>query len=462
MYMSKLSAARLKVKNDSLVDEFNASIHFDKRLYRHDIRGSIAHAEMLASCGILTAEEAEAIKDGLLAVLGEIESGGFVFRTEDEDIHMAVEKRMTEIVGSVGGKLHTARSRNDQVAVDVRMYLREETEVIAGYMAELVKTLTDKAEKHLGVLMPGYTHLQTAQPVLVSHWLMAYVQMFRRDYGRMTDCAERMNFSPLGSGALAGTTFPVNRDMTAEKLGFTAPTENSMDSVSDRDFALEFLSAAAICQMHLSRFSEELIIFSTSEFAFIDLSDDFCTGSSIMPQKKNPDMPELIRGKTGRMYGNLVSLLTTMKGLPLAYNKDMQEDKEPLFDSVDTIKASLRIFIPMIEKMGINAEKMTKAAKLGFSTATDLADYLVRKGMPFREAHHIVGSAVAFALDKRVDISELTIDELKSFSEKIDDDIYSYITPEASVSSRKAKGGTAGESVKAQIESARKFLDEVL
>ncbi|MCD8491364.1 MAG: argininosuccinate lyase [Geovibrio sp.] len=286
--MSKLSAARLKVKNDSLVDEFNASIHFDKRLYRHDIKGSIAHAEMLASCGILTAEEAGAIKGGLLTVLGEIESGGFVFRTEDEDIHMAVEKRMTEIVGSVGGKLHTARSRNDQVAVDVRMYLREEIEVIAGYMAELVKTLTDKAEKHLGVLMPGYTHLQTAQPVLVSHWLMAYVQMFRRDHGRLADCAERMNFSPLGSGALAGTTFAINRDMTAASLGFTAPTENSLDSVSDRDFALEFLSAAAICQMHLSRFSEELIIFSTSEFAFIDLSDDFCTGSSIMPQKKKP------------------------------------------------------------------------------------------------------------------------------------------------------------------------------
>lgn len=460
--MSKLSAARLKVKNDQLVDEFNASIHFDKRLYRHDIKGSIAHAEMLASCGILTAEEAETISKGLLTVLGEIEAGSFVFRTEDEDIHMAVEKRMTEIVGAVGGKLHTARSRNDQVAVDIRMYLREEIEVISGYLAELVKTLTDKAEKHMGVLMPGYTHLQTAQPILVSHWLMAYVQMFRRDYGRMKDSMERMNFSPLGSGALAGTTFPINRDMTAEKLGFAAPTENSLDSVSDRDFALEFLSASAICQMHLSRFSEELIIFSTSEFAFIDLSDDFCTGSSIMPQKKNPDMPELIRGKTGRIYGNLISLLTTMKGLPLAYNKDMQEDKEPLFDSVDTIKASLRIFIPMIEKMGINAEKMTKAAKLGFSTATDLADYLVRKGMPFREAHHVVGSAVAFALDKRIDISELTIDELKSFSEKIDDDIYSYITPEASVSSRKAKGGTAGESVKAQIDSARKFLDEVL
>jgi len=460
--MSKLSAARLKVKNDQLVDEFNASIHFDKRLYRHDVKGSIAHAEMLASCGILTVEEAETISKGLLTVLGEIEAGSFVFRTEDEDIHMAVEKRMTEIVGAVGGKLHTARSRNDQVAVDIRMYLREEIEVISGYLAELVKTLTDKAEKHMGVLMPGYTHLQTAQPILVSHWLMAYVQMFRRDYGRMKDSMERMNFSPLGSGALAGTTFPINRDMTAEKLGFAAPTENSLDSVSDRDFALEFLSASAICQMHLSRFSEELIIFSTSEFAFIDLSDDFCTGSSIMPQKKNPDMPELIRGKTGRIYGNLISLLTTMKGLPLAYNKDMQEDKEPLFDSVDTIKASLRIFIPMIEKMGINAEKMTKAAKLGFSTATDLADYLVRKGMPFREAHHVVGSAVAFALDKRIDISELTIDELKSFSEKIDDDIYSYITPEASVSSRKAKGGTAGESVKAQIDSARKFLDEVL
>ena len=460
--MSKLSAARLKVKNDQLVDEFNASIHFDKRLYRHDVKGSIAHAEMLASCGILTVEEAETISKGLLTVLGEIEAGSFVFRTEDEDIHMAVEKRMTEIVGAVGGKLHTARSRNDQVAVDIRMYLREEIEVISGYLAELVKTLTDKAEKHMGVLMPGYTHLQTAQPILVSHWLMAYVQMFRRDYGRMKDSMERMNFSPLGSGALAGTTFPINRDMTAEKLGFAAPTENSLDSVSDRDFALEFLSASAICQMHLSRFSEELIIFSTSEFAFIDLSDDFCTGSSIMPQKKNPDMPELIRGKTGRIYGNLISLLTTMKGLPLAYNKDMQEDKEPLFDSVDTIKASLRIFIPMIEKMGINAEKMTKAAKLGFSTATDLADYLVRKGMPFREAHHVVGSAVAFALDKRIDISELTIDELKSFSEKIDNDIYSYITPEASVSSRKAKGGTAGESVKAQIDSARKFLDEVL
>jgi argininosuccinate lyase len=460
--MSKLSAARLKVKNDSLVDEFNASIHFDKRLYRHDIKGSIAHAEMLASCGILTDSEVETIKKGLLEVLAEIEDGKFVFRTEDEDIHMAVEKRMTEIVGAVGGKLHTARSRNDQVAVDIRMYLREEIEVIKGYTAELVKTLTDKAEKHLGILMPGYTHLQTAQPILVSHWLMAYVQMFRRDWGRLSDCAERMNFSPLGSGALAGTTFPINRDLTAEKLGFTAPTENSLDSVSDRDFALEFLSAAAICQMHLSRFSEELIIFSTSEFAFIDLSDDFCTGSSIMPQKKNPDMPELIRGKTGRIYGNLISLLTTMKGLPLAYNKDMQEDKEPLFDSIDTLKASLRIFVPMIEKMGINAEKTAKAAKLGFSTATDLADYLVRKGMPFREAHHVVGSAVAFALDKRVDISELTINELKGFSDRIDNDIYSYITPEASVNSRKAKGGTASESVKAQIASARKFLDESL
>ena len=460
--MSKLSAARLKVKNDKLVDEFNASIHFDKRLYRHDIKGSIAHAEMLAACGIITNSEAEEIKKGLLAVLDEIETGTFVFRTEDEDIHMAVEKRMTELVGSVGGKLHTARSRNDQVALDMRMYLREEIEVISGYLAELIQTLTNKAEANLDILMPGYTHLQTAQPILFSHWLLAYVQMFRRDHGRMTDCIERMNYSPLGSGALAGTTFSIDRDLTASKLGFKAPTENSLDSVSDRDFALEFLSASAICQMHLSRFSEELIIFSTSEFAFISLSDDFCTGSSIMPQKKNPDMPELVRGKSGRIYGNLISLLTTMKGLPLAYNKDMQEDKEPVFDTIDNLKMSLRVFIPMIEKMGINEEKMEKAAKLGFSTATDLADYLVRKGLPFREAHHIVGSAVSFALDKGVDISELTVEDFKNFSEKIDDDIYSFITPEASVNSRKAKGGTAGESVKAQIESARKFLDEVL
>jgi argininosuccinate lyase len=455
-------AGRFKLPADKFAEEFNASIHFDKRLWRHDIKGSIAHCGMLAACGIISSEEADAIKAGLEQVMAEIESGDFEFRTEDEDIHMAVEKRMTDIAGPVGGKLHTARSRNDQVAVDIRMYLREELEVMRGYLAELIKTLVDKAEANIGVVMPGYTHLQTAQPIMFSHWLMAYVQMFRRDYGRLCDCGGRMNFSPLGAGALAGTTFAIDRNMTAEELGFDGPTENSLDSVSDRDFALEFLSAAAICQMHLSRFSEEIIIYSTSEFAFVILSDDFCTGSSIMPQKKNPDMPELIRGKTGRVYGNLLSLLTTMKGLPLAYNKDMQEDKEPVFDSADTLKASLKIFIPMIEKMSINVDKMRASAALGFSTATDLADYLVRKGVPFRQAHHIVGSSVAAALEKGVDISELTLEELKTFSNKIDNDVYSFITLDASVNSRKATGGTAAESVEAQIKSARKFLDEVL
>ena len=458
--MSKLSAARLKVKNDSLVDEFNASIHFDKRLYRHDIKGSIAHAEMLASCGILTAEEAEAIKGGLLAVLGEIESGGFVFRTEDEDIHMAVEKRMTEIVGSVGGKLHTARSRNDQVAVDVRMYLHEEIEVIAGYMAELVKTLTDKAEKHLGVLMPGYTHLQTAQPVLVSHWLMAYVQMFRRDHGRLADCAERMNFSPLGSGALAGTTFAINRDMTAASLGFTAPTENSLDSVSDRDFALEFLSAAAICQMHLSRFSEELIIFSTSEFAFIDLSDDFCTGSSIMPQKKNPDMPELIRGKTGRMYGNLVSLLTTMKGLPLAYNKDMQEDKEALFDAFDTVQNCLKVFTEMLASATFHADRMERSAKAGFTNATDLADYLVGKGLPFRDAHRVSGELVKQCVRENLNLDDLSLEQLRAKSPLFGQDVFQAISLSACVSRRNLRGGPAPDAVEASIAAAQRWLSE--
>ncbi|WP_022851537.1 argininosuccinate lyase [Limisalsivibrio acetivorans] len=453
-------AGRFKLPTNKFVEEFNASIHFDKRLYKYDVNGSIAHVRMLAACGIVTDEEADSIVEGLGNVLQEIEDGTFEFRTEDEDIHMAVEKRMTELVGPVGGKLHTARSRNDQVALDMRMYLRAEIEIIRGYLLELIKVLCDKAEAEMGAVMPGYTHLQTAQPILFSHYIMAYCQMLKRDYGRFTDCAERMNLSPLGSGALAGTTFPIDRDRTAEALGFDAPTENSLDSVSDRDFALEFLSAASICQMHLSRLSEELIIYSTSEFDFIELSDDFCTGSSIMPQKKNPDMPELIRGKTGRVYGSLMGMLTTMKGLPLAYNKDMQEDKEPVFDTADTIKASLKIFIPMMEKMQIKREKMRESASLGFSTATDLADYLVRKGVPFRQSHHIVGSAVAKALDKGCDISELTIEELKSFSNRIDEDVYSYITVDASVNSRAAKGGTAEKSVKEQIDNARKFIED--
>jgi len=454
----KMWSGRFSLPTDKFVEEFNASIHFDRRFYKQDIEGSMAHAEMLGRQGIIAEDDAKIIIGGLRQVLEEIEDGKFEFLTEDEDIHMAVEKRMTEIVGPVGGKLHTGRSRNDQVATDFKLYLMAEIKVVMSYLKELMKVLIDRAEGELGVMMPGFTHLQTAQPILFSHYLMAYFQMFKRDYTRFEDCLERMNYSPLGSGALAGTTFNIDRDFTAEKLGFAGPTENSLDSVSDRDFALEFLSAASICQMHMSRFSEELIIYSTTEFAFIELSDDFCTGSSIMPQKKNPDMPELIRGKTGRIYGSLMSMLTTMKGLPLAYNKDMQEDKEPVFDALDTLTSSLKIFVPMIEKMKVLSENTAKAATGGYSTATDLADYLVRKGLPFRDAHHVVGRTVAKAIEEKVDISELDIDTLKSFSDLIDSDIYNYITVEACINNRKAKGGTAASSVEEQIKSAREFI----
>ncbi|UOD34028.1 argininosuccinate lyase [Deferribacteraceae bacterium V6Fe1] len=453
-------AGRFSLPTDKFVEEFNASIHFDKRFAEYDIKGSMAHVRMLAKQGIILESESEQILEGLKTVLEEIESGKFEFKTEDEDIHMAVEKRLRELIGQVAGKLHTARSRNDQVAVDFRMYLRQEIFEIKNYLKLLLETILNKAKNEIDAVMPGYTHLQTAQPILFSHYMMAYFEMFKRDYQRFSDIIGRLNYSPLGAGALAGTTFNIDREFTAKELGFIAPTLNSLDSVSDRDFALEFLSAASICQMHLSRMSEEFIIFSTSEFAFIELSDDYCTGSSIMPQKKNPDIPELIRGKTGRVYGNMISLFTTMKGLPLAYNKDMQEDKEPVFDTVDTLKASLKIFSPMIEKMKLNKNKMYSSAKLGFSTATDLADYLVRRGLPFRDAHHVVGKAVAYCLDKRVDLSELTIEELKSFSDLIKDDIYDYITLEASVNSRKAIGGTAKVSVEHQIKLAQEFLRE--
>lgn len=454
-------SGRFTLPTDKFVEEFNASIHFDNRFYKFDIKGSMAHARMLAKQGIISEDDRDSILSGLETVLAEIESGKFQWRTEDEDIHMAVEKRLTEIIGDAGKRLHTARSRNDQVAVDFRMYLKTEILEIQALLAELLKTVADKAESCKGIMMPGFTHLQTAQPILFSHWAMAYFQMLKRDFTRFADCLERMDFCPLGAGALAGTTFPIDRHFTAAELGFKAPTENSLDSVSDRDFALEFLSASAICQMHLSRISEELILYSTSEFSFIELSDDFCTGSSIMPQKKNPDMPELIRGKTGRVYGSLISLLTTMKGLPLAYNKDTQEDKEPVFDAIDTIKASLKIFSPMVEKMKLRPENMEKSAGAGFSTATDLADYLVRKGIPFRQSHHIVGSAVAYAIEKKCDLSDLTLEEFKKFSDAITEDIYGYITIRASVNSRKAYGGTADSSVDEQLKSARKFLDEI-
>lgn len=452
---------RFSLPTDKFVEEFNASVHFDNRFYKYDIKADMAHAKMLAKQGIISETDRDDIIRGLEQVLSEIESGKFEWKTEDEDIHMAVEKRLTEIAGDAGKRLHTARSRNDQVAVDFRMYMKAEIIEIQRLLAELLKVITDKANSDKETMMPGFTHLQTAQPILFAHWLMAYFQMLKRDFTRFADCLERMDYCPLGAGALAGTTFDIDRMFTAGELGFKAPTENSLDSVSDRDFAIEFLSAASICQMHLSRFSEELIIYSTSEFDFIELSDDFCTGSSIMPQKKNPDMPELIRGKTGRVYGSLISMLTTMKGLPLAYNKDMQEDKEPVFDALDTVKASLKIFAPMVEKMKIKPAKMQKSAGAGYSTATDLADYLVRKGLPFRQCHHIVGSAVAYAIEKGADLSELSLDEFAKFTDVITDDIYQYITVRASVNSRSAYGGTSESSVSEQIKSAKKFLNEI-
>ena len=370
--------------------------------------------------------------------------------SELEDVHMNIEAELTRRVPA-GAKLHTGRSRNDQVALDIRLYLRDEIVEVSAYLEMLIDSLIFQAEKNLEVIMPGYTHLQTAQPILFSHHMLAYVEMFKRDKGRMEDCLKRVNVLPLGAGALAGTTFPIDREHVAELLDFPEVTRNSLDSVSDRDFALEFMSASSILMMHLSRFSEELILWSTSEFKFIDLSDGFCTGSSIMPQKKNPDVPELVRGKTGRVYGNLMALLTVMKALPLAYNKDMQEDKEPLFDTIDTVKGSLKIFADMIREMKVNSATMRAAASKGFSTATDVADYLVRKGMAFRDAHEVVGKSVAYCLDKQKDLPELTMEEWHSFSTIIGDDIYDSITLEASVNARRATGGTALEKVKQEI-----------
>ena len=455
MAKDKLWGGRFTQPTDKFVEEFTASIEFDKRLYRHDIRGSIAHARMLGRQGIITPGDTEAIVGGLKDILGRIESGSFDFSVSLEDIHMNIEAQLTQKIGEAGKRLHTGRSRNDQVALDIRLYLRDELAEISGCLGLLIDSLLFKAEKHLGVIMPGYTHLQTAQPVLFSHYMLAYVEMFKRDRGRMEDCLKRLNVLPLGSGALAGTTFPIDREYVAELLEFPEVTRNSLDSVSDRDFSLEFLSSAAILMMHLSRFSEELIIWSTSEFRFIELSDAFCTGSSIMPQKKNPDVPELVRGKTGRVYGNLVALLTVMKALPLAYNKDMQEDKEPLFDTVDTVKGSLRIFAEMIREMRLNSDRMRAAAAGGFSTATDVADYLVRKGMPFRDAHEVVGKAVRYCIESRKELQELTLSEWRGFSGSIEEDIMAAITLEASVNARSATGGTALEKVREEIERAR-------
>lgn len=453
-------AGRFTQPTDEFVEAFTASIDFDQRLYRYDIQGSIAHARMLAKQDIITDEEKQTIVSGLESILVDIEAGDFEFSVSLEDIHMNIEAKLIERIGSVGGKLHTARSRNDQVALDIRLYLRDELKTVQSYLDKLQESLLNQADSNLSVIMPGYTHLQTAQPVLFSHHMLAYYEMLRRDAGRFKDLFKRLNLMPLGAGALAGTTFPIDREFVAEQLGFDGVTRNSLDSVSDRDFALEFCGASSILMMHLSRLSEELIIWSSADFNFISLSDSFCTGSSIMPQKKNPDVPELVRGKTGRVYGNMVSLLTVMKALPLAYNKDMQEDKEPLFDTLDTVKGSLKVFADMIAQLTVNADNMREAAARGFSTATDVADYVVRKGIPFRDAHEIVGKTVRFCIENNKDIPELSLDEFRSFSEHIDADIYDYVTLDASVNARRATGGTAREAVQREIARARQERSE--
>ena len=443
----------------AIMEEINASIGFDKNLYKEDIKGSSAHAAMLAAQGIISAADYDEIEKGLKTILAEIESGKFVFSRKLEDIHMNIEARLAELIGPAAGRLHTARSRNDQVALDFRLWVREETDKTIHSIRHLIETLLDRADQEVETLMPGFTHLQVAQPITLGHHLMAYVEMFGRDLSRMHDARERMNESPLGAAALAGTSFPTDRFMTAKALGFREPTRNSIDSVSDRDFALEFLSATAICAIHLSRLAEEIVIWSTAQFNFIHLPDSFSTGSSIMPQKKNPDAAELVRAKTGRINGSLIALLTIMKGLPLAYSKDMQEDKEQVFDAAQSLELSLAAMAGMIGDLEVNRDVMKKAAGSGYSTATDLADWLVRKlGLPFREAHHITGHAVALAEKKKCNLSDLTLKDLKTVYPDITEDVFDVLSVEKSVQSRKSYGGTAPQEVRRQIDYWKKRL----
>ena len=443
---------------DAFVARFTASVHFDKRLYRHDISGSIAHARMLCKVGILSEEEREAIVGGLEAICRDIEQGDFDWSVALEDIHMNIEARLTEQIGDIGKKLHTGRSRNDQVATDIRLWLREEVDTLCEEIRRLQTGLVDLAEQEAETIMPGFTHLQTAQPVTFGHHLMAWYEMLVRDAERLKDCRKRINYCPLGAAALAGTTYPIDRDYTAAQLGFDQPTRNSLDSVSDRDFAIEFCGAAALIMTHLSRMSEELVLWTSAQFNFITLPDCFCTGSSIMPQKKNPDVPELVRGKTGRVNGHLISLLTLMKSQPLAYNKDNQEDKEPLFDCVDTLKDCLRAFADMVPYIQSNPEVMAEAARRGFSTATDLADYLVNKGMAFRNAHEVVGKAVAYGISEGKDLSDMTLAELRAFSNTISEDVFDVLTLEGSVSARNHLGGTAPDQVRKAVHIAKEYL----
>ena len=455
----KLWSGRFEDDTDKLVEEFNASIGFDYKLYKYDIQGSIAHAKMLAKCDIISNDDKDKIIAGLEEILTEIEAGEFEFSVELEDIHMNIEHALTEKIGPVGGKLHTARSRNDQVALDIRLYLRDQIEQIEELLNKLQQVLLNLGEQNIDIIMPGYTHLQRAQPIRLAHHLVAYQQKLKRDYQRLEDCYQRVNVLPLGSGALAGTKFSIDREFVAQELGFAKISQNSLDAVSERDFVIEFLSAASTIMMHLSRFSEELILWSSSEFDFIEISDAFCTGSSIMPQKKNPDIPELIRGKTGRVYGHLMQLLTTMKGLPLAYNKDMQEDKEGLFDTVNTLEKVLGLMSQMLDNTEFKSENMKNATEKGFVNATDVADYLVDKDIPFREAHEIVGKSVLYCSQNQKKLAELSLEEWQSFSDVFSEDIYDAIAIENCVDARNTTGGPAKDEVLKVIQQEKKELE---
>ena len=454
----KLWSGRFGKETDALVNDFNASIQFDQRLYKEDITGSLAHAKMLGDCGIISQEDVTAITEGLKGILADVEAGKVEFTADNEDIHMNVEALLTARIGDAGKRLHTARSRNDQVALDFRMYVREQIPVIVDQLLELETVLCKQAKQYQTAVMPGYTHLQRAQPISFAQHLMAYANMFARDITRLEDCKKRLNECPLGSGALAGTTYPIDRWETAQDLGFDAPMSNSLDGVSDRDYALELMSALSILMMHLSRFSEEVILWCSWEFKFIALDDAYATGSSIMPQKKNPDVAELVRGKTGRVYGDLMSLLTAMKGLPLAYNKDMQEDKEPVFDAIDTVEMCLPVFAAMIDTMTVRTDNMRKAAGKGFINATDCADYLTKKGMPFRDAYTVTGHLVAACTQQGKTLEELTLDELKAVSQLFDEDVYEAINLENCMALRNSYGGPAVSETTRQIGAIEAFV----
>ncbi|MBA0921830.1 MAG: argininosuccinate lyase [Nitrosospira sp.] len=454
----KIWSGRFSEPVSELVQRYTASVHFDQRLAEYDIQGSIAHAEMLSATGIISKKDLIAIKQGLEQIRNEIYNGEFIWLSELEDVHLNIEMRLTSLIGDAGKKMHTARSRNDQIATDIRLYLRFSIDGIIAHIKIMQKALLDLAEKHIDTVMPGFTHLQVAQPISFGHHLMAYFEMLKRDTERLVDCRKRLNKLPLGSAALAGTSYPINRRMVAKKLGFDGVCKNSLDAVSDRDFAIEFCACAALIMTHLSRLSEEFVLWMNPSFGFISLADRFCTGSSIMPQKKNPDVPELVRGKTGRVNGHLVALLTVMKAQPLAYNKDNQEDKEPIFDTIDTLNDTLRIYADMLTGINVNKDAMRNAAMHGYATATDFADYLVKKGLPFRDAHEVVAKAVRFAENKNLDLSKLTLPELKNFSRLVEKDIFMVLTLEGSIQSRDHIGGTAPSQVRIAIKQARKEL----